>query len=377
MHITINRSEILSVLKRVSSAIVAGDLSYKSSVFMQTGDGHQLTVGATDGILDVVCDSQAQIKTAGRIVLPHRRLTSIMNELPPGMVELSVDSKFRVTVKSLESKRKFTMTGLDPADFPALLRDADGDVLYAMEAKVLQEAAADVSFCIDKGYIDGVLLSPLNKDRFHLLSLSSKASAIATGVFTDCRALNQEVVLPRLLLDAVSELVPDAVLSLSSNDKKITARSESTIVSCARIQQSFPSDWKHALLGALPEKKLFTVSSEGFIGSVKAVSVAADVVEGDTRFIQIDVRYDKGTCIVHTRKSEKSFGEDELPVTDGSDTSCVIHMDGQLLSQALRSFSPVDTDVYYDAVHGMDSLILKNETLLIILRPIIVIEPKG
>ncbi len=376
MIFIIHRTELLAALKRASAAIVAGDLTYKSSVLVRTGDG-LVTVGATDGILDVACQASASIRQIGSIVLPHRRLSSIVSELPPGMVEITIDNKFRASVKSLESKRKYTLTGLDPADFPGLLQDAGGTDLYSIQAKALQQCAGETAFAIDKGYIDGVLLSPIDREKFHLFALSSKASAIATGFFQSCLEASEPVVLPRILLEAAEALPPDESILITANEKKVTLRTPETTISCARLQQKFPPGMASILLDAMPKQKRFTVKSDAFIAAVKAVSVAADVVEGDTRFLQIDVRYQNGECLIHTRKSEKSFGEDDLVITEGAEGACVIHMDGALLSQALRAFSPVELDLYYDALNGYESLVLRNETLTVVCRPILVVEPKS
>ena len=57
------------------------------------------------------------------------------------------------------------------------------------------------------------------------------------------------------------------------------------------------------------------------LAPVNAVSVAADYVEGDERFVQIDTAYKDGQCLISTRQSEKNYGEDELIVTEPSMTA--------------------------------------------------------
>lgn len=128
--------------------------------------------------------------------------------------------------------------------------------------------------------------------------------------------------------------------------------------------------------GQLAPNRRFRVSSERFFESVKAVSAAADVVEGMERFIQIDVAYENGACVVRTKQSDKGGGEDELAVEDGAEGSFVVHIDGGKLSKALRAFSPVDADLYYDSVNGQNMLYLKNDTLWVMLLPLLEVKSK-
>jgi hypothetical protein len=70
---------------------------------------------------------------------------------------------------------------------------------------------------------------------------------------------------------------------------------------------------------------------------------------------------------VATRRSERSYGEDELAVTDAAPGSFLFHIDATKLSTALRSFAPAELDLYYDVVLGQSALFLKNETLSVMM----------
>jgi DNA polymerase III sliding clamp (beta) subunit (PCNA family) len=379
MHITIERSQLLTVLKRTGAAIVNGDsMPYKSSVLI-TASESDITLRSTSDALYVVCLALGSVKKPGRALLNHHRLSSIVNELPPGMVEITVNDKLQTVVKASTSKRKFTMQSHVPDIYPPVLEEGPGVLLYTVESKILQQNAAEVMFGIDKSRTDGALLAPFDGKRFRLMTVSGWSFCAATGWFVENESgsSTEEVLLPRILLSAASVLPADNTqVGIYTSSSRVTLVTTETTIGCGQLQMGFPNIWQH-WLDAIPKDKRFKVSSEAYLASVKAVSVAADVVEGDERFVQIDTAYRNGECLVSTRQSEKNYGEDELPVTEPSETACRVAMDGMRLSQALRAFAPYEIDVYYDAVNGQETLILRNENLLAALLPINIIHAKG
>jgi DNA polymerase III sliding clamp (beta) subunit (PCNA family) len=376
MQIVLNRQDLLTVLKRVGSAVNSTDmLSVRRSVLIVAPDGGgPLTFGATDGMLGIVCQAAGETKAPGRALLNHRDLVSRVDRLPEGHVELTVDGKFHVLIRSSASKMKFTMTGFAPEDFPALLSEKPGEPMYSIEAKILQQAASEVAFGIAKDRIDGALLAPGEDKRFHLVTLSGHAMAVATGWFTE-RHQSGDLLLPRTLLEALGSIDPKATITLSTDASSIYAEAPGMLVRASQLQAKLPADFQRVLASA-PQAKRFSVSSDAFLTSVKAVSVAADYVEGAERFIQIDVSCDEGVATVRTRQSERSQGEDDLSVTDAGPGAFEFHVDAAVLSQALRSFAPADLDLYYDMVMGQDALFLKNETLSVMMSLISDIKAK-
>lgn len=379
MQLIASRTALLTALKRAGAAIVPGDAqAFKSSVLITSAEG-LTTIGASSGLLRVECKLDCETKKPGRAVLTHRRLTAIVTELPPGKVEITVDEKLRVKIRSLESKRHFQMTGQEVEIFPAMHQEA-GEALYTVEAKILQQAASEIAFVIDKGYIDGALLAPGEERKFRMIAYSSWGLSMATGWFSGSEPVRgQDVLLPKALLEAVQALTPEDQLIIQSDAHRVTVVAPDTTISCDRLAQNFPDVWKQVLASA-PTQKRFRVSSERLLESVKAVSVAAEVVEGAERFIQIDIAYKSPHCLVATRKNPGGgggYGEDELVVLDPSDGACVIHMDGQRLTQALRSFVPVDLDLFYDVVGNQEALLLQNESLFTLLMPVSEVKAKS
>lgn len=377
MHISIERSELLTMLKRTGVAITEGKAeAYKLCVLI---DGAAMTFRKTGDALSVLCKAAGNSHKPGRALLNHRRLSSIVNELPPGMVDITLNDKLQAVVKSNVSKRKFNMPSHDPLDYPPVLDGDPGALLYTIESKIFQQNASEVAFGIDEDRTDGALLVPFGGNRFRLMTLGSGAFCSAIGWFAETAsgASTDEVLLPRVLLAGASALPSDSTqVGIHVTQSRVALVTDKITVGCALLVTEMPRVWQF-LLDSVPKEKRFHVSSEAYLASVKAVMAGADVVEGDEKFVEIHTAYRDGDCLVSTRQSEKNYGEDELIVSEPSQTTYRVAMNGQRLAKALRAFAPYDIDVFYEAVNGQQTLVLQNENLLVAMSTIDIIREKG
>ncbi len=383
MKITVNRSDLLVALKRAGVAINQAYSPTRSSVIIRAErDG--IRMGSTDGTLGVALELPGAVNAPGRAMLPHKRLSAIAAELPEGdasSIEISVDLKnFATTVKALGGKRKFTMSGHDPNDYPPVLEAAMSRApghSFALEAKSFVSAAADVKQSIDASRVDGALLQPVDKVSYQMVAVGTSLS-IASGSLVEAETTSLEgILIPSVLLETGSALVgkSGANIRVHRDNGRVSLESDGCVITCAELYGSFP-DWWRMPVEQAPTQKIFRCSAERFLESVRAVSVAADVEGAAERFVQIDVSYMPGECVVSTRKSVKNYGEDELPITpgEGSDKPCLIHLDGQRLSLALRAAAPGDVDVFYDVVGAQETFFLKGDSFWAMFPPVRVVD---
>lgn len=379
MQIIVQRQALLGALKRASAAITTGDaLAYKSSILLEALGTGPATIASSDGVLRILTELGCDTKKPGTAMLPSKRLTDIANQLPNGFIEISVSPKLQVSVKSLESKRKFTMQAYDLSLYPPVLKHADGETLYRIEAKIFLQAVDEVAFIVDKGFSDAILLARSESNPLHcqIVSLSPYGMAAATAWFTGQPDVSDEILIPSRLCTAAGHLEANAdELQIQADDHRITILAPGTIIACDRVAVSFPAAWRH-ILSSKPQQKRFRCSAQALLDSVRAVSVAAEMVEGQERFVQIDIKYQNHECWVATRKSETNQGEDELQVQDAGPGDCVIHMDGSRLSAGLRAFGPDDVDLFYDVAGAEEAFCLQSETLAVMLMPIREIKAK-
>lgn len=370
MQITVLKSDLLAVLKRASASIATGDaIAYKSCVLIDAS-ASGLTVSSTDDVTSVYSGMAAKAKKLGRALLPHRRLTAIANELPEGESDITVSDKLVATFRSPGSRRKSTMQGIDPDIFPKVAEHNPGAKLCSMESKSFQQATADAMLAVDEGFIFGACLVVAEAERFQLVSLDGRAMVVTSGNLLS-RDGTESILIPQRLMTAAKLLPPgSAPVAVHVTEHKVSLVTDSATISCNRLAIPFPPHWARIVDG-MPKDKRFRVNAEAFLDSVRAVSVAAEITEGDSRIIQIDIAYKDGSCLISTRESETNRGEDELAVDEPSPGACFFHINGGLLATALRSFGPELVDVYYGLVEGGgESLFLKSDTLIIAITPI-------
>ncbi len=368
MQIVINRQELLSVLKRNGAAINKTDMvSVRQCVLIEAGASQAFVFfTTTDGQLDIVIDAKAEVKVPGKVALNHASLSTRVNELPEGYVEITVDAKYKVSIRSSASKRKFSMTALDPSDFPPVTSPGKPSPLYSVEAKILLQASSEVSFAMDaKGdeVPSGAMIVPGEEAFFEMAAVNGHAMASARGWFT-ARGSAEDCLLPRNLLEALRGVPKDHVIELARDASKIYASAPGIRIRASQLQRPFPKAGWRQVSEALPQKRRFRVSSEALLESLRAVSAGSDFVEGKEGFVQIDVTCADGLVTLATRKSERSQGEDELTVADAEPGNFKFHVNADYLSHAVKAFVPVELDLYYDIVFDRPSLFLKSETLL-------------
>ncbi len=378
MQIIVQRAILLGALKRASGAIVTGSALHTSCLFVEAVPELPVRISASDGILRISTQAEGEVKKPGVAVVAFKRLSDIVNQLPAGPIEITVNPKLQVSIRSLESKRKFTMQAHDPAAYPPVLKVTDGETLYRVESKIFLQATSEVEFIVDSGFADAILLARTeNNDRhFQLVALSNYGMAVATAWFTEIPTARVEILIPSKLCDAAQNLeAGDQVLEIQADEHRVTLIAPGTTIACDRVSTSFPSAWRE-IIASMPTEKRFRCSAVKLLDCVRAVSVAAEFVEGQERFVQIDIKYRAPECWVSTKESVTNQGEDELAIQDPTGAPCTIHMDGMRLVAGLRAFGPADVNVFYDVAGAQEAFCLASDSLQVMLLPVRAVKAK-
>lgn len=124
MKITIPQ-HIFAAALAAAKPISGGQLPVTSSVLLTAGRDISVQVDNLEHSL--VQHLDAEIHAAGAIGLPCRKLTAVVASLPDVPVTIETDERHiaRITAGST----RVTLHGIDPGDFPAVLR-TDGEAVY-------------------------------------------------------------------------------------------------------------------------------------------------------------------------------------------------------------------------------------------------------
>ena len=124
MKITIPQHKLSAALAAAKS-ISGGQLPVTSSVLLTAG--RELSVQVDNLAESLVQHLDAEIATSGAIGLPCRKLAAVVASLPNVPVTIETDAKN--IAKITAGSTRVTLHGIDPGDFPAVLR-TDGDAVY-------------------------------------------------------------------------------------------------------------------------------------------------------------------------------------------------------------------------------------------------------
>lgn len=131
---------------------------------------------ASDLEMGVTTRIEAEIQTAGRVLLPGRLLSSIVRRLPGGDVRLALDDSGLVHLSSGSSR--FQLRTMDASDFPTLPQVEGGP--WQVDARILREGLERTEFAASpeesRPVLSGVLVE-VELGRFRAVATDSSRLA--------------------------------------------------------------------------------------------------------------------------------------------------------------------------------------------------------
>ncbi len=137
MHFAIQRELLVRALKYVNSAISSRVVQpILSNVLIESAGDTTIRITATDLDLTIKIEATGVVYTGGTVTLPGKKLLEVMAKFPDDLVTFQVDREtfeVRLTCK----RSRFSLSGLNPEDFPAVIDSSTvdglvmpGDVLH-------------------------------------------------------------------------------------------------------------------------------------------------------------------------------------------------------------------------------------------------------
>ena len=143
MKFKINRDHFSNGLAQVLNVVGSkATMPILSNVLIEADKDH-LSLATTNLDLGIRCRIKAEVKEAGAITLPVKRLATIVRELPS--VEVSVDTSPNHQAKLSSGGSVFKIMGMGKEEFPALPEFSD-EKAVALEQAELAEMLKNVSY---------------------------------------------------------------------------------------------------------------------------------------------------------------------------------------------------------------------------------------
>ena len=125
MKVSCSQEDLSKGLAVVGRAVATrAVLPITNNVLIAT-EGSRLRLAATNLEIAISCWIPATIEKEGTVTIPARLLTDFVNSLPSGRIDMALSPRSR----SLElrcARHEAHISGLDPADFPAIPKITDG-----------------------------------------------------------------------------------------------------------------------------------------------------------------------------------------------------------------------------------------------------------
>jgi DNA polymerase-3 subunit beta len=147
MHVVLSKKDLLRVLGRCHAvADKKSTMPVLGNVLLETTD-KSVRLAATDLILAVSGEVEAEVKRRGSVALGAKDLFDRVRMMPEGDIALEVGEGSQTTIRSISSARRYTIVGVPGSEFPNLPA-ADKGTWIELEIAVVSRLLATTHFSI-------------------------------------------------------------------------------------------------------------------------------------------------------------------------------------------------------------------------------------
>lgn len=316
MKVSCSQEDLSKGLAVVGRAVATrAVLPITNNVLIAT-EGSRLRLSATNLEIAISCWIPGTIEKEGTVTIPARLVTDFVNSLPSGRIDMALSPRSR----SLElrcARHEAHISGLDPADFPAIPKISDGmnvkvkpgDLRLAIN-QVGFAAASEESRPVLTGVhaeFEGEQLTLAAADGFRLAVRKvalAKVVDTKTAIIIPARSLAE---LNRL----ISEQEEPLELTVNSQKSQVMFRLRNVEMVSQLIQGTFPN---YSQLIPKSYNTRAVIKLAEFLRATKSASIFARDGSGIVR-LQIMPRDGKGKIAISARAEEIGDNLGEVDAT--------------------------------------------------------------
>jgi DNA polymerase-3 subunit beta len=316
MKVSCSQEDLSKGLAIVGRAVATRAVMPITNNVLISTEGSQLKLAATNLEIAISCWIPATIEKEGTFTIPARLVTDFVNSLPSGRIDMALSARSK-SVELRCARHEAHISGLDPADFPAIPKITDGlnvkvkpgDLRMAIN-QVVFAAASEESRPVLTGVhaeFEGQQLTLAAADGFrlavHKVSLA-KGVDTRTTIIIPARSLNE---LTRL----ISEQEEPLELTVNSQKSQVLFRMKNVEMVSQLIQGTFPN-YSQLIPKSYTTKAVVKLSE--FLRATKSASIFARDGSGIVR-LQIMPRDGKGKIAISARAEEIGDNLGEVDAT--------------------------------------------------------------
>jgi len=316
MKVSCSQEDLSKGLAVVGRAVATRAVMPITNNVLIATEGSRLRLSATNLEIAISCWIPATIEKEGTVTIPARLVTDFVNSLPSGRIDMALSPRSK-SVELRCARHEAHISGLDPADFPAIPKITDGlnvkmkpgDLRLAIN-QVAFAAASEESRPVLTGVhaeFEGEQLTLAAADGFRLaVRKVSLAKNVDTkiAIIIPARSLNE---LTRL----ISEQEEPLELIVNSQKSQVMFRLRNVEMVSQLIQGTFPN---YSQLIPKSHSTRAVIKLSEFLRATKSASIFARDGSGIVR-LQIMPRDGKGKIAISARAEEIGDNIGEVDAT--------------------------------------------------------------
>jgi DNA polymerase-3 subunit beta len=273
MKLTCKQSDLAKGLSTVGHAVSSRSTLPILANILFTTDNGRLRLSATNLETGINCWIDADIQDEGQTTVPAKTFTDLVNSLAQGTVDLSVDDKHTINVKTAQSNAN--VKGMDPEEFPQIPGAEGGSDPLLFDAaqlkriiSMVQIAAADDD---SRPIFTAVQLVVADKTT-RLAAADSYRLALFVFPTPEMANLENDILIPAKTLAGLARILPSdgpVQMVVTRNHSQVLFHTSDVDMVSRLVEGTYPN-----VRGALPKQHAtrVVVETKEFASAIKMVT---------------------------------------------------------------------------------------------------------
>ncbi|MBI5117693.1 DNA polymerase III subunit beta [Candidatus Poribacteria bacterium] len=364
MKLAMSRDELRDAIAKVQNVVSTRTTLPMLQYVLLGAKGKALKLVATDLEVGIECVIECEdMDEEGVVTLPCKKMHEVVNNLPPGVVKVTVSEGNIVSFNS--GVVRYKLMGMPPDEFPKS-PEVKREKAFSMPQASLKEMLRKVSFSIsadpNRPNITGLLLALTGK-QLRLVSTDGRRLSLASSALENPPDGDSSYIVPRKTVVELERLLGDeGNVDIFLSDNQVAFKFLNLLLISNLIDAVFPNYEQVIPKGhdkrVVAEKEPFTVATR-----------RAQVMTTD-RYNLVKYEIGKGKMVVSTNCPEVGELKDEIQV-EYSGESIEMGFNPQFVLDVLKV---IDEDkVRMDLKDAQSSGLLKpegNENYMYVVMPV-------
>ncbi len=308
MKVTISKGNITSLITKIQNIVPAKpSIPVLANVLLEAVDG-KLIISATNLSLSITASIDAQVLEEGSVVLPSKRLFSLIRELTAPEVDIRSIDSHSATLKSGTSS--FKILGIPGENFPKIPEFSQGEEV-AFSSALLKELLSKTSFAAGKDETRPIFSTILLQRQNELTTFTGTDGKKLAKAYTDAPApatWKGSFILPTKAVEEMIHLLDgkEETVQLRFSDDRIFLQAGAVTLISQLIAGQYP-DVSRIIPESIPSP--IKLHREELISLLRQVSLFTTTERTSVRFT-----FEEGTLHLSAANGETGEGNVTMPV---------------------------------------------------------------